>query len=66
MAEKKYMQVDRDNCVACGSCENVCPKKAARVYKGCYAKVDRELCVGCGLCANACPTGCITLVKGGA
>lgn len=65
MASKKYASVERKNCVACGTCMMVCPKKAIQVKDGCFAQVDPALCVGCGKCAKVCPTGCITLMERG-
>lgn len=63
MASKRYAEVDRAVCVACGTCASVCPKQAAAVPNGCWAVVDRAVCVGCGLCARACPANCIALVE---
>lgn len=54
MLSKKYAQVDRDRCVACGACTKSCPKEALQVWKGCYAAVNEQLCVGCGKCAKTC------------
>lgn len=65
MASKKYAKVEKDFCVACGSCELVCPKKAIEVYRGCYAKVNEGECVGCGRCSRVCPAGCIELKERG-
>ena len=61
MASKRIAVVEQGRCVACGACENVCPRKAIGVYKGCYARVDLSLCVGCGKCGQTCPAGCIRL-----
>ena len=52
---KRKAVVDTAGCVACGSCEDVCPRGAIKVWHGSYAKVDKALCVGCGLCARNCP-----------
>lgn len=65
MASKKVAAVDRSVCVACGACQNVCPKEAIRVIRGCYAKVSEEICVGCGICAKTCPAGCIEVKERG-
>lgn len=56
---KRYASVAEKSCVACGACEQVCPKAAVAVWKGGFAKVDRERCVGCGLCANVCPANAV-------
>lgn len=61
MQSKKYAAVDKNVCVACGSCVRVCPIGAISVYKGSYAEVNAQKCVGCGRCANICPAGCIEI-----
>lgn len=48
-------------CVACGCCVTVCPKKAIRIDSGVIAKIDGEECVGCGICAGVCPAAVITV-----
>ena len=60
---KKYADLDKTRCVACGACANVCPRGAISVFHGCYAKVDIDVCVGCGLCGKTCPVGCISPVE---
>lgn len=61
MLSKKYMSVDKKQCVACGACMKECVKKAINIWKGCYAVVDEKSCVGCGKCYKACPVGCISV-----
>ncbi|PNV62922.1 4Fe-4S ferredoxin [Clostridium sp. chh4-2] len=51
--------VKQEECVACGACVKVCPRRAINIYKGIYAAVDWGLCVGCGLCAGTCPASVI-------
>lgn len=63
MMSKKYTQVNRNICVACGACTKECPKSAISVWKGCYAVVDEGICIGCGKCAGICPAGCISTVE---
>ena len=58
---KRYAYVNKRRCVACGACENVCPKSAIAVYRGMFAKVDGDICVGCGICEKPCPAGAITI-----
>lgn len=58
---KKFADVNKNRCAACGTCTKVCPKGIISVFHGCYAVVDTDACVGCGKCSNICPAGCITV-----
>ena len=51
--------VNEAECVACGTCENACPREAIRVKNGVRAVVTPERCVGCGICAKECPATAI-------
>ena len=46
-----------DSCVACGTCQSVCPADA--IKEGDIYSIDADLCLDCGTCADACPTGAI-------
>jgi len=46
-----------DSCVACGTCQSVCPADA--ISEGDIYKIDPDTCLDCGTCADACPTGAI-------
>ncbi|WP_295361314.1 4Fe-4S dicluster domain-containing protein [uncultured Succiniclasticum sp.] len=61
MKQMKRAVVNRELCVACGSCQKVCPMGAIRVYKGLYAQTDEARCIGCGRCAKECPASVITV-----
>ena len=63
MLARRHAVVNPKNCVACGTCESVCPRRAAAVVHGCRAEIDINLCVGCGRCASSCPANCIQLVE---
>lgn len=53
VVEIKYLaQVDKEKCVGCGSCENVCPTEAINVVK--LESPDEECITPCRL---ACPAG---------
>lgn len=56
---RRHAVIDREPCVACGSCVDVCPQGALSIHKGCHAQVDEERCVGCGCCARECPASAI-------
>jgi len=62
-AKQKKAVINEKDCVACGVCEKICPKKAIKIQHGIYASVYEELCVDCGVCAKACPAGAITAGK---
>lgn len=53
--------VNQSECVACGSCMDVCPRGAVSVWRGSFAVVDEGLCVGCGQCAKECPASVIEI-----
>lgn len=48
----------KTECCACGSCLNICPKKAISMKLDrngfSYPEIDKELCVGCGACKRVC------------
>ena len=53
--------VNKDICVACGTCVDVCPMSAMEIYRGSFAKPMEEKCVGCGRCARECPASAIAV-----
>lgn len=55
--------ISRDDCVACGCCMKVCPKKAIQIEQGVFAVVALDKCVGCGLCAKECPASVINITE---
>lgn len=60
MAKRKAV-VNIQECVACGCCIKVCPRKAIDIPKGIYAEINQDLCVGCGKCVKECPASVILL-----
>jgi ferredoxin len=56
-------EVLRADCVACGTCSNICPMFAIRIIAGVYAQVDPNKCVGCAKCAKECPASVIEMVS---
>ncbi len=54
-------EVDEGACIACGTCEELCPFDAVHVNG--RSEVVFEKCMGCGVCEGHCDTGAITLVR---
>ena len=55
----RHAVVNRDICVACGTCVDVCPMGAMEIFKGSFARPVEDKCVGCGMCAKECPASAI-------
>ncbi len=53
--------VNKEQCVGCQACVQVCPVNAITMTDENKAEVDASTCVDCGACVSACPTGAITL-----
>ena len=51
---------ERETCVACGRCENVCIYDAMEFVDK-KPNIDREKCDGCGLCMSVCRVGAIEM-----
>ena len=54
-------QVNAERCVACGTCQEVCPFEAVRVDE--TAAVEWKACMGCGVCTAKCRNQAITLIR---
>ena len=44
---KRKAVVDKEYCVACGTCVKACPLKIINIEQGVFAKINYEKCVGC-------------------
>ncbi len=64
MKIRKRAQVNRKECVACGTCVGICPLSAINIVAGVFAEVDKNKCVGCSKCAKTCPSSAIEVISG--
>jgi len=58
------LSLDRDTCIGCGICVEVCPHNLFRVDGGKAAIIDVDLCMECGACALNCPVKAISVDAG--
>ncbi len=52
--------VDRDRCIGCGKCKEVCRFDAVVMADG-RALIDKTFCEGCSACTLVCPAACIAM-----
>lgn len=57
--EPFFAFVDKEKCIGCRICENVCKFKAVTVNK--KAEINPKACVMCGICVSACPSDAIDM-----
>lgn len=47
------MKVNRDICVGCGACVNLCPRLSIRFVDD-KSYIDQQSCIECGTCRESC------------
>ena len=60
---KRKAIIDKDYCVACGTCVKECPLQIITINQGVFAEIDFDKCVGCGKCSKVCPASVIEIKK---
>ena len=61
MATYFLRETDKDACIGCGQCVEICPVDALNLEDD-IAVVDQEWCIGCGVCATFCPADALKIV----
>ena len=58
------LELDRQLCIGCRRCVEVCPHQVLTMQENLAAIVDRDACMECGACARNCPTRAVTVDAG--
>ncbi|MBW1896681.1 MAG: DUF362 domain-containing protein [Deltaproteobacteria bacterium] len=56
-------RIDKEKCIACGSCYEACPMDAITLYEKEYSEIDDEKCVRCYCCHEMCQYDAVFLHK---
>lgn len=56
--------LDRDACIGCGRCLEVCPHQVFALSEKKAVLQDRDACMECGACALNCPVKAISVDAG--
>ncbi len=54
-------KVNKEECVACGACVDVCPEGAITMDD--VAVIDVKKCLDCAACVDECPNSAISVEK---
>lgn len=60
----ELLTLNREKCVGCGLCVDVCPHDVFALAEGKAGIEKRENCMECGACALNCPVDAINAGKG--
>lgn len=55
-------KVQKDLCVGCGQCWNICPAKAISMEKS-LPRINRKACIHCFCCQEFCPKGAMKVYR---
>ena len=56
--------LDKDKCIGCGLCTEVCPHAVFELDQKKAHIVDFNACMECGACVNNCPSEAISVSPG--
>ena len=58
------LELNRDACIGCGRCLEVCPHQVFSLEKNKARCIDFNACMECGACAKNCPAAAIRVGAG--
>ena len=53
--------VDKNKCIGCGTCVQLCPVNAISFDSDGLAIIDPDKCIKCGTCEASCPVDAIKI-----
>lgn len=53
--------VDKNKCIGCGTCVQLCPVGAISFDEDGKAVIDPNICIKCGTCEASCPVQAIKI-----
>ena len=56
--ENATLSIDRNQCIGCAKCINVCKADAIRIISN-KAVIDPSKCIKCGNCVEICPVDAV-------
>ena len=64
LKEVATLALDREVCIGCGRCVEVCPHQVFAIADRKASLKDRDACMECGACALNCPVKAISVDAG--
>ncbi|MEE4165803.1 MAG: RNase adapter RapZ [Desulfocapsaceae bacterium] len=61
MIDNPLPVIDRERCISCGLCIDICPDKALAAGSDKIAEVVASSCMGCGHCQAICPVEAVSM-----
>lgn len=55
------VMTDKQKCVGCGECVDVCPVSVYQLQNHKAEPLDAKACIGCEACVEVCPADAITI-----
>lgn len=64
LPEVVTLELDREKCIGCGMCTEVCPHRVFVIESKVARIADRDACMECGACQLNCPVDAIRVESG--
>jgi NAD-dependent dihydropyrimidine dehydrogenase PreA subunit len=64
LREVATLELDRELCIGCGACTEVCPHQVFSLRDGLAEIAGRDRCMECGACMTNCPAAAIRVDTG--